>query len=204
MNLSTFELHPTGPGAGEAIAHWLLPDAPAETPAPPLSIAEADGTMFVAVGPAGLEPVAQADAVAAFRVVQRRLGPSLAMLSLRGGILVNSLPALKLSVLAVKDAVSFPGGCQVLVTERVRPYVGTPTSALLGRKCLFCNLEILADTHVVICSCGRGIYHHETAASHADLPEEKRLNCFEKVRACLTCGKALRTDDHLIWDPKEW
>jgi hypothetical protein len=169
--------------------------------APPLQIGEGDETVWINVDPATGQLVrvdGPRAAVAGLRVVPRRLSPALVLLARNDGILVDGLPALPLTVLATKDGLVVGPGCLVHVTERVRPHVGPPGEDLLGKKCPFCKIAIDADTRVVTCRC-KAAYHHETKESH---PHEKEpLTCFEKVQACLVCGRPLTTESYLTWNP---
>jgi hypothetical protein len=206
MNQSQFEIHAItsvieSQHDGAELA-WH--DAQPSPRLPVLTVAEADGLVRVKVDPRDgrLGRVeGDGDAVVAFRVIRRRLGPSLAMVALREGAFVNGLPALALSVLGAKDSLVLAPGCVAYVTERIRPFVGTPADELVGKKCPMCRLPVDGKTRVVACRCGAP-YHAETAESHPDVAEADRLRCIEKVKACLSCGRPeVTVKEYLVWDP---
>lgn len=205
--MNQHELHPAGSLAAAPLEPEGLAwhEAQPVPPLPPLSVNEAEGTVWVTVDPrtGRLERAADAGTAAAgFRTVRRRLKNDLAMLALRPGILVNGLPALPLTVLTVKDSIVLAPGCLAYVTERVRPFSGTPPAELLGRPCPLCRMPVDAKTRIVICQCGAP-YHHETEASHPDLPEDDRLRCFERVKICLSCNRPVTADEYLAWGPSD-
>jgi hypothetical protein len=140
------------------------------------------------------------DSVATFSVIKRRLGPALCMTVHRAGVLVNGLPALDFSVLRPRDSLVIAPGIHSYVTERVRPYVGTPAQELIGKKCPFCRIPVTNDTRIVTCRCGV-VYHHETEASHGAIAEKDRLNCLSKIRLCMSCSRPVTLEEYLVWDP---
>ncbi len=143
----------------------------------------------------------QQDAVASFAVIKRRLGLALSMTTAdHAGVLVNGLPALGFTVLSPRDSVVLSPGVHSYLTERIRPHVGAPTEAMIGVRCPFCKLAITGDTFVATCRCGV-VYHDEDAESHPAIPEEDRLNCVQKVRACLSCSRPVTLEESLVWDP---
>ena len=71
---------------------------------------------------------------------------------------------------------------------------------MIGMKCPFCKIAITADARVATCRCGV-VYHDETAESHPEIPEQDRLNCLSKVRACLSCSRTVTLEESLVWDP---
>ena len=169
----------------------------------PLAIAEGDGDVFVAADSATGELARvehEGDAHAAFRVVRRRLGASLAMLPARDGVTVNGLPSLPLAILSPRDLVVLAPGCHSYVTERVRLHVGSPTPEMLGKKCPYCRVPIDKDTRVVSHRCG-AVYHHETAESHPNVADDDRLKCFSEIRACVSCNRPVTLEEFLVWDP---
>jgi len=91
-------------------------------------------------------------------------------------------------------------GVHTYVTQRIRPHVGPPLPSMIGQKCPFCRIPIDKDTSVVSCRCGV-VYHKETAESHGHVEAADRLNCFEKVRACLSCNRPVTLNESLVWDP---
>lgn len=213
MNQSTFELHtcrlPTADGHASpandpqpVTVSWDDPPSRGEV----FRVAADGGPLRLGIdsesgclaGVAGLEP-----ACVEFRVVQRKLGPALVMLPQRRGVLVNGLPALSMAVLRPQDSVVVSAGEHLLVTERIRPYVGPPTTEMLAAKlkCPLDRLPVTADTRVVTCGhCGLP-YHNETEHSHPHTPEAERLDCFSKVKSCLSCGRPLTLEETLAWDP---
>jgi hypothetical protein len=204
LDLGRFELHSVaGDSAGEEIAASPWADA-----APPASIAEAtvaagDGLIWVRLNAEGeglSRTQNRAEAAAGFRVVRRRLGASLAMLSQSEGVLVNGVPALPLSVLSVKDSIVLAPGKHFYVTQRLKPYIGSPPQHVLNKPCPFCQIPITDDTRIYLCPCGAP-YHYETAESHAQVEETERLNCLEKIEKCLSCGRKLTLEEFLEWDP---
>jgi hypothetical protein len=169
-----------------------------------LAIAD-DGTTWVGFDADTSTPVAVADSsVAEFGVlvVQRKVARELALVPLRDGVLVNSIPALGLTLLGTRDSISAGAGRLLFVTQRVCPHVGAPTEDMLAvrMKCPFCKLTVTPDTCVVSCRCG-AIYHHETEASHPQLTPEDLLNCQAKISTCLACGQLVSLDEALVWDP---
>lgn len=169
-----------------------------------LTITEDVGRLGITLNPQDnslLRATQPEDAILEVRVVRHRLSAYLALLPLRPGVLGNGLPAPRLAVLTSGDSLVPAAGCLCHVTERVRPYVGPPGDELLGKKCPFCMLPLTAQTRIFVCRCGAP-YHHETAESHPDMVEADRLRCFEKVRACLSCGRAIVAEEYLVWDPK--
>ena len=144
----------------------------------------------------------EAKGIAGFTVVHRRLGPALGMVAKRPGLLVNALPALDFHALGPRDCLVLAPGVMTCVTERFFPHAGPPLPEHLGLRCPCCKIEVTSGTHVVSCRCGC-VYHNESAQSHPDLDAEDRLNCFEKVRVCLSCNRPLTLDPVLVWDPEE-
>jgi hypothetical protein len=144
----------------------------------------------------------EADGVAGFTLVQRRLGPALGMVSRSPGVLVNAVPANGFAVLAPRDSLVLLPGTLTYVTERFEPHVGPPLAEHLGQRCPYDKIEITKDTRVVTCRCGC-VYHFETSESHPDLQEEDRLNCLAKVRLCLSCNRPLTLEPVLVWNPAE-
>ena len=144
----------------------------------------------------------EADSLAGFTIVHRALGPALGMVAKESGALVNALPALGFHVLGPRDCLVLASGIMTYVTERFYPYVGPARAKDVGLRCPCCRIEITSDTHVVTCHCGC-VYHNETAQCHPKLKAEDRLNCFEKVRVCLSCNRPLTLDPVLVWDPGE-
>jgi hypothetical protein len=129
----------------------------------------------------------------------------LALIALHDEVLVNGVPALRLTVLGAKDSIFVvKAGLLLYVTERFRPFVGCPTeeTGLFGQECPACAIEIQAEprTHVVTCRCGVA-YHHETANTHPDMDPDDRLNCLQQTKVCLRCGKELTTEERLVWNP---
>lgn len=205
MSQSVFELHTTGVLGDDSLEVNRLPchDSPAPAQLPPLMLDDLRVPVWVGVDQrtGRLERVVDArQAVAAFCEAPRRLKSDLAMVALKDDILVNGLPALPVTVLGAKDSLALAPGCLCYVTERVRPFVGTPSGELLGKKCPVCRIPADDKTRVVTCQCG-ALYHHETKTSHPDVADEDRLSCFEKVQVCLVCGRPVTMDEYLVWDP---
>lgn len=201
-----YELHAAGLGLDDVANLDSFPWQHDEQPDvdPPFAVRGADGTVWARLnGESGmLERMdGPADAEFAFRVLKRRFSTDMAMLTRRHDVLVNGLPALKLSLLGTKDSVRLAPGRMFYVTERVNPYVGMATEEHVGKKCPFCRMPITADTYVATCRCG-AVYHNETGESHPDLSEEDRLDCVSKVQTCLACGHELKLSEHLLWDPE--
>ena len=199
-----FEIHTSLPGqvgAGESLPG--LEPVPAIPPSV-LAITEGEGSVGVALNPQGhglMQAAQSEDAVLEVRVVRQRMSAYLALLPLRPDVLVNSLPVSGLAVLTSGDSLVPAPGCLCHITERVRPYIGPPVGDLLRKKCPFCLLPLTAQTRIFVCRCGAP-YHHETAESHPKMIEEERLRCFEKVRACLSCSRAIVAEEYLVWDPR--
>lgn len=144
----------------------------------------------------------EANGVAGFTVVHRRLGPALGMVARNPGLLLNALPALDFHTLMPRDCLILVPGVMTYVTERFFPHAGPPLPEHLRLRCPCCKIEVSSDTRVVSCRCGC-VYHNESAESHPDLEAEDRLNCFEKVRICLSCNRPLSVDPILVWSPGE-
>ncbi|MFV1965913.1 MAG: hypothetical protein ACC628_10850, partial [Pirellulaceae bacterium] len=104
--------------------------------------------------------------------------------------------------LGTRDSVRL-GACELYyVTQRITPHVGQPTEDIIGQKCPVCAIEIDKNTSVVTCRCS-AVYHDETVDSHPDVDEQDRLNCFEKIKTCLSCGREVTSEEYLEWDPTE-
>lgn len=142
------------------------------------------------------------ETVAEFYLVQRRLGPALAMIPRRKNVLVNGVPALSFQVLSPRDGLLLRPGLHTYVTERFRPYVGPPTDEMLSRKmrCPCCQIPLDKSTRVVTCRCGVA-YHWEDAESHPEVDADDRLDCFAQIRVCLSCKRPVTLGDSLVWDP---
>lgn len=205
--MNQFELHYAGAGLDEAedavSFPWEQQQKPESKAA--FTIQGNDGTVWAALK----EKTGQLKRVDSpneadfgFCVLKRRFSTDLAMLTRRHDVLVNSLPAMKLTMLGTKDSLRLAAGQMFYVTERVNPYIGKATAEHVGKKCPFCRMPITEDTHVATCRCG-AVYHHETADSHPDLTDEDRLDCVDKVQTCLACGHELKLEEHLLWDPAE-
>jgi hypothetical protein len=141
-----------------------------------------------------------AEATLGLKVVQRKLGNELAVLTRDPSRLINGLPALPVNVVGTKDSIVLAPGWLGYVTERVKPHVGVPLLAHLNLKCPFCRIPVDDKTRIVTCRCGAP-YHHETAESHPETAENDRLKCFEKVKTCLSCSRPITLQEHLVWDP---
>ncbi len=205
---ATFEIQGASPAAAEPCElEFLSEPAPAAAgPAFAVPTTSEDVTWITADPATGdIRPADPGSALAGFLSVPRRLGNGLGLLACGDGILVNGLPALPFTMLTTRDSLTLIPGQLYYVTERFRPYVGPPTEEMQKKKCPFCNLPF-ADpkSRVVTCFCGQ-VYHWESADSHPGTPEKKRLDCFTKVRACLsqTCRRTLTANEYLIWDPRE-
>ncbi|MCH7990321.1 MAG: hypothetical protein IID46_14360, partial [Planctomycetes bacterium] len=158
-----YELHAVQLGFDETSDVDLMPWHDEEPPHadPPFPISEGDGTVWARLnGESGLLERSSGPRGAEFalRVVKRRFSADLALLTRRSDVLVNGLPALKLTLLGTKDSVRLAPGCLVYVTERVTPYVGPATAEMVGKKCPFCRVPIADDAHVVTCPFG-AVYH---------------------------------------------
>ena len=211
---SQFELHATAVAGQEPVDIWDMAwkeQQDAEDQAPPFVVTRDDGLVWAELDQeqGGLRRVDSGrDAAVGLRVLKRRFSNNLAMIARQGQARVNGLEALPFSVLDTKDSVLLAPGRLFYVTERVRPHVGPPTEEMLADKtlkCPFCRMkpaDAKPTTRVVSCRCGV-VYHHETAESHPDKEVEKRLNCFEKVKACLSCGREMSLNEYLIWNPAE-
>jgi len=163
-----------------------------------------DGLPFrVAVDPDGQQLTRAAGggpAIAEFHAVSRRTSAALAMVSTGREVLVNGLPALRMTVVQPQDTLTLLPGTPTFVTLRVIPYVGRPTSELLGQRCPSCKIPLTPETHVVRHRCGLA-YHHETETTHPNVPDDDRLRCFEKLRVCLSCSHPMTLEESLTWDP---
>jgi hypothetical protein len=203
VNQVQLEIHPTGTCTEEpARFPWQEAD-PAPAP-PPLALTETDGLVGVRVDPKSgqLERVeARGQAAFVLKVSRRRLSAELVLIARGESALVNGVPAPPLAVLSVGDSLGLGPGLLAHVTERVTPYVGPPVGELIGKKCAHCRIPAGPETRVVTHRCGV-LYHYETAESHPQTPEHERLNCFEKVSACLSCKRELTLQPHLAWDPR--
>lgn len=204
-NSVQYELHPSTALGDEPVDVAQLPwcDAEPAKRQPALSVGGGDGVVWVSVDPEtgqlGQAPNRR-EAVAALRFVERRLSADLAMVPLRDGVRVNGLPAPPLAILTTQDSVLLAPGCLSFVTERFRPYVGPPLGELLKKKCPICRMLPEPTSRVVTCRCGVP-YTYETEESHPELPASERLNCFEKARVCICCGRTLSLEPYLVWDP---
>jgi hypothetical protein len=134
-----------------------------------------------------------------FFTTQRRLSEQLVMVSSKHDVLVNGVPALRITMLELKDSVVFGPNRIYYLNVRVTPHVGAPTKAMLRKKCPICKTRFKKGTSVVSCYCGR-VYHHETPESHPDIPEEDLYRCFDRVEHCLGCGKKLTLEESLLWN----
>jgi hypothetical protein len=137
--------------------------------------------------------------------VRRRFSARLALIAGSDDLLINGVPALRLAIVGPQDCIFVvKAGLLLHITERFRPFVGSPTaeSGLLGLECPSCAIEIGSDpaTYVVTCRCG-AVYHHETEETRPDLPPEERLNCLRSAKFCLRCRQELTTEEKLVWDP---
>ena len=199
-----FEIHPSLPVEDEADGTLLGLESPPAVRPSVVAIAESEGIVGICLNTEGsylMRSPQPEDADLAVRVVRQRLSAYLALLCPRPGMLVNGVPAGGFTVLTSGDSLVPAPGCLCHVTERVRPYVGAPTEDLVGKKCPFCMLPLTVRTRIFVCRCGVP-YHHETAETHPETVEEDRLRCFEKVRACLSCGRAIGIEEYLVWDPR--
>ena len=142
----------------------------------------------------------ESNSIVGFKPVQRKMGNALAMCVRRDAVLVNGFRALSFSVLSARDSLVLSPGVHTYVTQRIRPHVGPPLNMMIGQKCPFCRIPITEDTQVVSCRCGV-VYHNETEESHADVDVSDRLNCFAKLRACLSCNRPVTLNESLVWDP---
>jgi hypothetical protein len=205
LDLGRFELHSVAGGAAREDEAFASPWSGLASPGSTAdgAIATRDGLVWLRVNDEGqglLRTEHPQEATAGFRVVRRRLGAALAMVAQAEGVLVNGVPALPLSVLSVKDSIVLAPGKHYYVTQRLKPYVGSPPQHVLNKSCPFCQIPIADDTRIYLCPCGAP-YHFETAESHAPVEEAERLNCLEKVEKCLACGRKLTLEEFLEWDP---
>lgn len=138
--------------------------------------------------------------LAEFYLVNRPLGPALAMVPRCGSVLVNGLSALSFQVLSPRDGLLLSPGLHTYVTQRIKPYIGQPRGAMLKQSCPVCRIPLTQETHVITCRC-HVAYHHETGESHPDAAASDRLNCFEQIRVCLSCNRPLTLGESLVWDP---
>jgi hypothetical protein len=214
-NRIRFELHAYPPlrgSTGSGRPELDLPAHPDEALASAASVLAIDqderDEVLVSVDPDTGHLVRTLDpgeAAAALAVVQRRVVKTLAVRPRRRSVRVNGLPALDLTVLALRDSVSLAPGAIAYLSERVTPHVGPPTQELLGVKCPFCRLAFTPETRVVGHRCSDSIaYHWETAESHPHIPAEDRLDCFAKLRDCQSCNRPLVLEEYLAWDPALW
>jgi len=204
LNLGRFELHAVSGGGGDAdlaAAPWGA-EAPARSKAEAV-ISPEDGVAWTRLKETDeglIRILSREEAVAGFRVVRRRLGAALAMIVQGEGVLVNGVPALPLAILSVKDSLVLAPGRHYYVTQRLKPYIGTPPGHVLNKPCPFCQIPLTDDTRIYLCPCGAA-YHYETAESHPDVEESERLNCFGKIEKCLSCSRRLSLEEFLEWDP---
>lgn len=200
-----FEIHSAG-GCQDQGDNEQLPwraMAPPDPP-PPFTVTESDGLVWATLDPSSgqLERVeSREQATLSLRVARRKLNAELVLIALREPVLVNGIPAPPLMVLAIGDSVVLGPGRLAHITERVVPFVGRPAGELIGRKCAHCRIPASAETRVVTHRCG-ALYHCETAESHPEVSEGDRLNCYEKVSACLSCKRELTQQPYLAWDPR--
>jgi hypothetical protein len=203
--VTTFELHLAPLGAANAELPWH--EEPPAARGDAMRILESDGVVWVRVDAPQRRLVRVAEsceAVAGFRVARRKLGAELGMLAPRADVRVNGLPALRFTMLAPKDSVLLESGYLTYVTERFRPYVGTPPRECIGKKCSFCRIPATESTRIVTCRCGV-FYHSESVESHPDVPDDDRLKCLDRIKKCLSCGRTVSLDEYLVWDPQsEW
>jgi hypothetical protein len=170
-----------------------------------LSVSSGQGPVWARVNGSSLETVEGPNqATLGLQSVPLKFAVKLALIALDEGVLVNGVPALRLTVLGPKDSIFVvKAGLLLYVTERFRPFVGCPTeeTGLFGQECAACAIGIQAEprTHVVTCRCG-AVYHHETD-THPDLEPDERLDCLRKTKVCLRCGQELTTEERLVWDP---
>lgn len=201
-----FELHrvSTVPNPIHDVADlpWYAQHAPDSQPI--LQVAADDGILWARVIDGVLEVVPQEkDATLGFCAVKRQFSIALAMLAREEGVLVDGVPALRLTVLDSRSSITIPGTAAIFyVTERFSPYVGRPTHEMIGCECPSCKIPVELDTSIVSCRCGR-VYHDETAESHPHLPEADRLACFQQTQICIDCKERLTTEEHLLWSPGE-
>lgn len=142
------------------------------------------------------------DAAFGIQVVHRKLTNELALVPVQAGILVNSIPALGVTLVGTRDSISAGSGRLLYVTQRVRPHVGPPTEEMLSAraKCPFCKLTVTPDTVVVSCRCG-AVYHRESETTHPQLTPDDLLSCQTKISTCLACGRLVSLEESLDWDP---
>lgn len=205
LNLGRFELHAT---VGDGAEHADVASLPWIDEAPPTTKAEVtvsyeEGVVWARLNKTneGLSRTRNRDeAAAGFRIVRRRLGSALAMITQGEGVLVNGVQALPLAVLSVKDSVVLAPGRHFYVTQRLKPYIGAPPQHVLNKPCPFCQIPITDDTRIYLCPCGAP-YHYETAESHGQVEESERLNCYGKIEKCLSCSRRLTLEEFLEWDP---
>jgi hypothetical protein len=201
---TTFEIHPVRIEAvSQAAADLPWHEAAVTQQLAPWKITAEDGLRWVSFDAEKgewLPAEAKNEKTLGFKVVHRKLGNELAVLTNDSARLIDGLPALPLSVVGTKQSIVLAPGWLGYVTERVKPHVGTPLLAHLNLKCPFCRIPVDDKTRIVTCRCGAP-YHHETAESHPDTAENDRLKCFEKVKTCLSCSREITLREHLVWDP---
>jgi hypothetical protein len=201
---TTFELHDVSYAASEPFPQFSVAPAKA-APGDTVLVIDHEGPTWIGFADEFGPPQRVSDAANAVfgvQVVRRKLTSELALAPLRPGVLVNSIPALKLTLLGTRDSLSAGAGRLIYVTKRFRPHVGPPTEEMIAArlKCPFCKLAVAADTVVVSCRCGV-LYHRESEDSHPQLPAEDRLNCQAKISTCLSCGQLVSLAESLVWDP---
>lgn len=211
MNTTEFELHVVSvftqtQATVPAVADLLKDLRRRPTAAAPQVISiPSDGTPIGLANTAGqlkVDDPGAPDELAQFSMIEFAGSAAVAMTTYRPDVYVNSVPALRLSVLTVKDCVRFRPGIHAFLTQRIRPYVGKPPKSILGDQCPYCRIPFNDATQVAFHECNVA-YHHETEQSHPDLPETERLACFTRLKHCLSCQHEMRLDERLVWDPAE-
>ena len=114
-NQNQYELHSAGLGLDESADLDSFPWQQEQQPDadPPFAVRGTDGTVWARLnGESGLleRMEGPANAEFAFRVLKRRFSTDMAMLTRRHDVLVNGLPALKLTLLGIKDSVRLAPG----------------------------------------------------------------------------------------------
>jgi len=138
--------------------------------------------VFSAPGSASTAPVA----LEALQTGQR---PVLAMVSQAGAApRVNGASAPPATVLWEKDVLQLPGCAYLLhVCVFSVPEIGPPRPDEAGELCAYCKTELLPDSTVYRCQCGKSMHLEEEAEESS----EDALQCARLAGRCITCNRPL-------------
>ncbi len=140
--------------------------------------------------------------LAGFRYEQTASSDQLVLFAKHDQVRVNGIRPLPMAVLETKDLIRLGPQSLFYLTERVTPYSGPPTDAMIaaGVRCAFCRLAFDKSTHILTHQCGLA-FHDESEETHPEIPESDRLQCASRLAVCLGCKTPLSREPYLVWDP---